>query len=770
MVVFDALVAGHVRRHALRAFVSVLAVALGVAAYLALRLANAHAVAGFAAQTGVFGDEADFTVERVPGTLDESLLRRIRAATGVASATPSIVGLAIVPAHRTAAPSANDVLRIEGRDLLAPLPRAYEFRSELPGPFAPVGSGPSPEVLLQRRGVIVTSQFAKRHGLHVGGILFARIGTARTALRVAAIAAPEAELDENVALVDISTAQDLFSREGALDRIDLNAAPGAAERARSAVAALLPPGARIVAAAERRMEIERMLAGFTFNVTAIGLFALLVAAVLAYDAISISVFTRRIEVGTLRTLGASRGAIVRAFAIEGALLGALGGLFGTLAGTLIAGMAGAFARGSDALAFDPLAPLEAFAIGVVLGMLGAFVPALQAAALRPVRALASRPLVSSASPTRAASLVRTRAARFVDAVTSTRYPALWLGLANLRAAPRRLFVSLAALAVGVSLATTGVTFATSFRASIVAWSATAFRGDVVARPFEGAHAARAARFTPAAVATVAATPGVASVEATRTLTVSYAGSPVSVTSVVGPSAPVPRSSAGDSLATTIDTTFAARSGLRAGDTFALPSLSGTIRARVVRVVDGGAFEPGTIAVARTDFVRAFRDDTADTLTIVARRGADLASLRARLQRALAPRALDVRDTRELRNELLAHFQPIVAATFALAALAFAMGGLGIVTALFALVLERRDDIRLVRFVGLSRGGVRATVVCEAALLGALAGVAGVTLGLASCTALLAIDRAGFGWAMHPVVPFGLLAAAFLASVVVAVCA
>ncbi len=331
--------------------------AFGVAVWLCVRLTAAHAVAALAAQTGVFGDEADVVVERPGGRLAPSVLAAVRAADGVATAYPELAGPVLLDAV-PGAPDALRVLHVEAFDLLAPLPRAFEFRSQLPGPFAPAGSGPDPSLLIDRRGVVVSSALATARALRPGDSLDVRIGAVESPLRVAAVFPHgTTAIDDDVAVVDIATAQALFGTTE-FDRIACTAEPGEIERMRAAIAAVVPHDARIVTTSERRSEVEHMLAGFVGSAIALADLALLVAMLLTYDAIAISVVRRRGQIGTLRALGATRSSIATAFVAEGVLLGAVGALVGVTAGTLVARVAGAVALGVDPYAYDRSAPIE----------------------------------------------------------------------------------------------------------------------------------------------------------------------------------------------------------------------------------------------------------------------------------------------------------------------------------------------------------------------------------------------------------------------------
>jgi ABC-type lipoprotein release transport system permease subunit/predicted secreted hydrolase len=597
---------------------------------------------------------------------------------------PELVGAAVadpVAGH----PEFDRVLHVEGFDLLAPLPRAFEFRSELPGAFAPIGSGPDPSRLIDGRGVIVSARFARQRGARVGDVLPVRVGASRVALRIAALFPPAtAALDANVAVVDIATAQELFGEAGSFDRIACTAQAADVDRARASVLKLLPPGARIVTTNDGRLAVERAFAAFDNNLAALGAMALAVAGVLVYDAISMSVARRRSDIATIRALGATGGAIARAFVGEGVLLGAIGALLGVAGGSLLAVKLGAVPLADDLYAEDRAAPLVAFGLGIAIATLAAVLPARSAAALRPAEAWSRRPFraMSGRGAKRVASH---RAFAFAP-------PAIRFGVALLEAAPARLAASVASLACAVALAVAVLVFASSLHASLGAWSAAAYPGDITIRPLEGAAAVRTARFSPSFVARLTAVPGVRRVAGSRG--------------------------------------------------FAFP-------------------------LAHATSARAPGDTTFDTLAIDARPAADLARLRVRLERALAPRVVDIETTRDLRATLLAHFDAAADTTVALAGAAIVAGAAGIATTLFALVLEFRDEIRLLRIAGLTRRGVRTMLCAQAASIGLLGGLAGIALGAALAGALVVSDRTDFGWSLTFAFPTAALAATFLASVALA---
>ena len=88
--------------------------------------------------------------------------------------------------------------------------------------------------------------------------------------------------------------------------------------------------------------------------------------------------------------------------------------------------------------------------------------------------------------------------------------------------------------------------------------------------------------------------------------------------------------------------------------------------------------------------------------------------------------------------------------------------LGAANSLLALVLDRRREIGLIRYLGAATGQVRRMILMEAGLVGLLAGSLGLALGMAlSAVLIYVVNKQSFGWTIqfHP--PGALLGAAVL---------
>jgi putative ABC transport system permease protein len=86
--------------------------------------------------------------------------------------------------------------------------------------------------------------------------------------------------------------------------------------------------------------------------------------------------------------------------------------------------------------------------------------------------------------------------------------------------------------------------------------------------------------------------------------------------------------------------------------------------------------------------------------------------------------------------------------------------MGIAGALLAMVIDRRRELALIRFLGGAQTQVRRIVLFEAGLLGLLANGIGLVLGiLLSLILIFVINKQSFGWTIQFHWPIGLLVTA-----------
>jgi putative ABC transport system permease protein len=83
--------------------------------------------------------------------------------------------------------------------------------------------------------------------------------------------------------------------------------------------------------------------------------------------------------------------------------------------------------------------------------------------------------------------------------------------------------------------------------------------------------------------------------------------------------------------------------------------------------------------------------------------------------------------------------------------------MGIAGALLALIIDRRREFGLLRFLGAAHAQLRRMVLFEAGLLGLLANIAGLIVGiLLSLLLIFVINKQSFGWTIQFHWPIGVL--------------
>ena len=88
-------------------------------------------------------------------------------------------------------------------------------------------------------------------------------------------------------------------------------------------------------------------------------------------------------------------------------------------------------------------------------------------------------------------------------------------------------------------------------------------------------------------------------------------------------------------------------------------------------------------------------------------------------------------------------------TISLEAVAISVAVMGIAGALLAMVIDRRREFALLRFLGAAQPQVRRIILCEAGLLGLLANVIGLVFGsLLSLILIFVINKQSFGWTLQ----------------------
>ena len=334
MTLFRQFIVRALTRDPIRGVATVAGLTLGVALVVAIRLANVGSVRGFEAALDVVAGKTSLEIVGagvgVPETQLAELgwLRRYGRVSPVLDQTAQIETL----------DGAVSLLRVLGVDVL----RDQSFREYHLLRFSAERREPRPQellaVLLDPASVVLTERFAQRHDVALETPVRLRIGDTAHLMVVRGLLlneGPARVVDGQLALLDIAVAQWLFDRLGWLDRVEIQLFdPETIDAVERDIAARLPDGLRVQRPAQRGRQVERMLAAFHFNLTALSYIALVVGLFLVYNTVAVSVISRRREIGTLRAIGASRRLVLRFFLGEAALMAGVAAALGAPAGWL----------------------------------------------------------------------------------------------------------------------------------------------------------------------------------------------------------------------------------------------------------------------------------------------------------------------------------------------------------------------------------------------------------------------------------------------------
>src|SRR5262245_19583565 len=190
--------------------------------------------------------------------------------------------------------------------------------------------------LAQSDSLLVTRQFASRNGLSVNETIPLLTIQGEKQFTVRGIMKSEGMAQAfagNLAVMDIYAAQAAFGRGRRFDRIDLRAKDGISiDECQATLQKAIGPGFQVEPPSARGRQFEALLQSESTGMTMSSLFALIVGMFIIYNSFAIAVTHRRVEIGILRALGATRSQVQKLFLLESFLAGLLGSVIGAVVG------------------------------------------------------------------------------------------------------------------------------------------------------------------------------------------------------------------------------------------------------------------------------------------------------------------------------------------------------------------------------------------------------------------------------------------------------
>jgi putative ABC transport system permease protein len=182
---------------------------------------------------------------------------------------------------------------------------------------------------------------------------------------------------------------------------------------------------------------------------------------------------------------------------------------------------------------------------------------------------------------------------------------------------------------------------------------------------------------------------------------------------------------------------------------------------------------GAVVIDRAAYAAATGDSRATEAALWLASGSDEAMVRASVHNALStlPSA-ELTNSGQLRQLSMAIFDRTFALTYALEAVAVALGVAGVASTFAALVLARRKEFGVLRHLGMSRGQILLLLGTEGGMLALIGAGIGLLLGAAMSWVLIeVVNRQSFHWSMDFHLPwFGLFGFSFVTVLACAVAA
>lgn len=795
LAVFYRLILRPLRQERARTALTVLAVALGVAAVIAIELAGQAAVGSFRSSLETLTGNANIEVTAVGGIPGDVFAR-------LATAPYPLKLHARVEDYGLIAGKVKRTVPIVGIDILSE------------GALNSSAAGEVPEGSSDLRledSVWLTSGLGFKRGDSIHLLINDTAGD----FTVAGVVNGQAG---EAILMDLAPATRLLRRGGRLDRLLIEApSTHSVEDWTELLRKEVPDGITIARQGTQTDENRHMLEAFRWNLRVLSYVSLAVGAFLIYNTISVSVVRRRFEIGILRALGTPRVAILGGFLGEAACVGILGGVCGIVLGRILSeGTVKLVASTVASLYFSsrpgPITLTWEYALlGIIMGMgvalLSALGPAWEASRVAPIEAMARGRSEHQARVHRwrmaAAALILASVAWVTsrqDAVngkpiygyicallsivaSALLVPLLASVMANittglilrvfgieallasrsLAGSLRRTAVLVGALSTAIAVLTAVGIMVGSFRETVVVWMDDILQADLFLSPAVPGGVDRHPTMSAEIPLQLAQLPEAEAVDQLRNYEIRYEGLAATLggmdAQIAGrrrkrsflsgaPADNVFRQLIGtDSVI--VSEPFANKHRTRAGDVLKL-NLGDKVSAfRVLDIYYDYSSERGVILMDRETLFRYLPGAEPNNVAVYLKPGVSVEDGQRAVERVLAGRMVAVVRNGALREQAIKVFDRTFAITYVLEALAVFVAVTGVGSALLALVIDRRREFGLLRFLGAADSQIRRILLFEAGLLGALANISGVTLGLILSLLLIhVINKQSFGWTIQ----------------------
>jgi putative ABC transport system permease protein len=332
---------------------------------------------------------------------------------------------------------------------------------------------------------------------------------------------------------------------------------------------------------------------------------------------------------------------------------------------------------------------------------------------------------------------------------------------SLGASLRRTSVLVGALATAIAMMTSVGIMVGSFRQTVLTWLENELPADLYLAPAGAMGGDLHPTIAREVADRIAAIPNVESVSRLRAYEIQYQGLPATLAGASygrngarqsffsrRPSSDVLRELAAGNNAV-VSEPFANKHHVKAGDVITLPLGEQRVPFRVIDIFYDYGHEAGYIVVDWGALLRYLPDSAPTNLAVYLAPGADLERTRAAMQGAIRNKSLMMLSNREIRRQAIRVFDQTFAITYAVEAISILVAIGGISGALISIVMDRRREFGVLRYLGGTSAQIRKLILVEAGLIGILANVLGLALGyVLSLVLVYVINKQSFGWTIQ----------------------
>jgi putative ABC transport system permease protein len=583
----------------------------------------------------------------------------------------------------------------------------------------------------------------------------------------------------------------------------------------------------VIYPATQGRRVTQMLQGYQMGLSFVSVIAIFVGAFLIYNAFWMTVAERTREIGMLRTVGMTRRQVMRQILTEASILGISGSIVGVGFGVL---MSRGLIRLMEVLLAQEVkevqVPLQALSTSLVVGLgvtlVAATIPAWQAGRISPLEALRIRGtsregwfirrgwtlgvallalsfvvLYGVTLPAdfawigHAFSLVLLMAGTLLvpsavgiwERVARPLFGRLYgtegrLGSRNTQRAKLRTTLTVAALMIGVAMILSVSAIVGAFAVDIGSWmenyiggdlyiySSVPMRSDLVWRleAVEGVYAVTPTRYFDVKLERAE---GDESLTFTALDPSSYSkvASPVFAAGQGDPEQLLNRLAAGDAIF--LSSVLSEKYGLQQGDTVRIATRRGEKDFEVAAVVVDFYNRGLVVQGSWKDLRRYFGMNDASAYLIKLDPGYSAEDVRQRIDDLYGDRRhLSVESNAALKGRALNLLAQTSSLFDVLSIIAMVVAALGVVNTLTMNVMERTQEIGMLRSVGMTRWQVAKMILAESGMMGLVGGSVGLVFGLLLSHAILSSINSMMGYELSFAWPWrGIIVSMVIALVV-----